>query len=327
MGKLPSSEDDQKVRENIMRHIMSEEEFRETPYLDPNGIQWDIGYARTFHYGKTLPEKYKNMRVSEPEERKLLWDNFKTQRRAAQSWLENNGVKPSGRLLDQLGMMFYGSKGDVFRRTKMAQDAVEQAKLGDEEPLSIAAARFGRTAEGRPLAVLAKRRDAERAFFKGEELPLRQIGRDAVIDGKTISSPDAPRREGRVTLKGLDLFRGKSRAMPSFTINAQEMDDSAYEAEKIMGAEGVKRANEVTWNLLHPDEPMPEGFSANDWARDVAINGVETDYVPLQYEDLMHTDQVAGEKQGSWFDKMAGGRISSDMLTDKDWQESPLPVD
>jgi GH24 family phage-related lysozyme (muramidase) len=296
-----NSTNDKKVAANILRHIAGEEGFQARPYIDPNGIQANIGYGHTIHFftqkelegsrGKTRQARDKYLLSILPKEKAgLVWDkekaqqeiwrNFQTHRAIAKEWLSDYGMENDERLADQLGMLFYGSKGDNFRKGVSARHALE-AK--DANALSRVASMFGRTNEGKPDPVLAKRRAAERAYYEGNPLPERASAKASIDPSLSPTAVTRGLARGNRAGKSAggtggggsvwDKFREEqssgwtndfAREIP------QSPEDWAATTEEIVGQEGKRRANEVVWKVLGKEGPMPEDFDASIWARTFA---------------------------------------------------------
>jgi GH24 family phage-related lysozyme (muramidase) len=289
MATFPSSETDANVRNNILRHIRKEEGMKLAPYADPNYQQANIGMGHTFYFFddadiaaarklprakkeayllSKLPEHLKKLRWTEEKAYEVLLNDYTVHRNRAKKWLNTHGMDDDGRLVDQLGMLFYGSKAQYFMDSRSAKKAIEDK---DYDALSQAASRFGRTADGVPLAALAARRNAERAFYLGNTLPEKK---DA-----PIKMPDRPYP---TETKPTDVW-GKIRAMEkkrterapgTLTLSDDEIDDDSAMLELMAGTRAKRRADQLVWDMmLHPGQetppPMPEDFDSTRWASEI----------------------------------------------------------
>lgn len=258
--------------ENILRHIMREEGYRERPYLDPGHGALNIGYAKSFKQLspsqiqqvlaqpkgqrnafalRFLTPEERAMRWDEPTARKQLWHDYGKAREGAQKWLMAEGFPVSNpRLLDQLGMLAYASKFNNFKKFASTRQALE-AK--DENQLSLLASRFGRTAVGADASVkrvLAARRNAERAYFLGERLPEAK-GVKATGQDLTVPSPE---------VTGLERFKVASDVVP------ESVEDISASNAAILGERGTRQANELVWKMVGNKGDMPNDFDAVEWA-------------------------------------------------------------
>lgn len=279
---------------------MREEGYRERPYVDPNWQQVNIGYAKSFRFltpaekkaafaipnaaartkyimGLLTPAE-RNMRISEPAARTELWKNYLDQRKRVTAWLQQEGFRVKNpRLLDQLAMLAYASKFDNFQKFASTRQALDSK---DENKLSYLASRFGRTATGATPAVrrvLAARRDAERNYFLGNDLPAKK---DVVIKPTDVAIPAVE----DPNVSGLARFKIASAQFP------QDPEDVKMSNELVLGEEGRRKANELVWQMMlgHEGEP-PENFDAREWAEGVMRGEDDQAPKPVDWSGIIPT--------------------------------------
>ena len=283
---MQSSQEDENVKMNIANHIAMNEGYEPTPYIDPNFQQANIGYGHTFYFFpqsviaasrkysnddqrkaylmSQIPAEYKKWRWDKPKALGVLWGDFSTHRNIADKWLKDNGISNApGRLVDQLGMMFYGSTGGNFRKSSGAKIGLQEAKAGNFDTLSAVASRWGRTADGRPLKALAQRRDAERRFFHGETLPEERKGYKPVTTGQVSFNS----RQEPLPLKPLS---SSTQGVPDDP--NEYLEDLGGFREAVLGERGRRKADELTWQIFGGGGPMPDNFDSLSWAQDFVGN-------------------------------------------------------
>ena len=281
---MADSTTDTKTAVNIIRHLMSEEDYRANPYLDPNMTQANIGYGHTFYYFK--PEEIAASRKAKNRGAYLLsvipkseykdWDKKKAEtvliadythhRNIAQSWLDKNGMGDNGRLVDQVGLLFFGATGGKFIKSYGAQKALRDK---DADALSLAASHWGRMADGRVMPALVARRNSERNYYLGNDLPIRKDAAKTPVSDQTIAS----RSENITTPSTRYKTPEDARTLETsgdlsldFDLFSDPESASAF-MEEHLGREGKNRANEAVWKALNGSlKPMPEGFDAVQWA-------------------------------------------------------------
>ena len=312
-----SSVDDDKVLLNILNHLASEEGYVATPYPDPNYRQANIGFGHSFHFftpaeiaaSRKYADKKKRweyLKSQIPKAKLAQWDLGKAKqelkndyikhRNRAQSWLDSHDMGEDGRLVDQLGMLFFGATGGDFMKSSSAQKAI---KNKDYDALSRAASMWGRHVNGKLENYAVKRRVAERNFYTGSELPVRKnattMGTESV--GRMPRPPKpAP---GQQKPNGLDLFRspsslgtegiedGEGEWLPGLDFDLFSSPDLTSDfTQDFLGEAGVKAANEAAWKILHGTQtPMEEGFDAVQWA--ASPDAVQ--YIPRNWRETMGT--------------------------------------
>jgi GH24 family phage-related lysozyme (muramidase) len=311
-----SSVDDDKVLLNILNHLASEEGYAATPYPDPNMRQANIGFGHSFHFFSPAEivasrkyadkkQRWAYLKSQIPKEKLMQWglkkakqelkNDYTTHRNRAQSWLDSHDMGEDGRLVDQLGMLFFGATGGDFMKSSSAQKAI---KNKDYDALSRAASMWGRYVNGKIENYAVKRRVAERNFYTGNELPIRKnattMGTESVgrMPRPPKPAPGAPR-------KGLDLFRSSSSLggaagdgegegwLPGLDFDLFSSPDLTSDfTQDFLGEAGVKAANEAAWKILHGTQtPMEEGFDAVQWAS--SPDAVQ--YVPRNWRETMDT--------------------------------------
>ena len=281
---MADSTSDTKTAVNIIRHLMSEEGYRANPYLDPNKTQANIGYGHTFYYFK--PHEIEASRKAKNRDAYLLsiipkseykdWDKKKAEtvliadythhRNLAQAWLDKNGMGDDARLVDQVGLLFFGATGGKFMKSYGAQKAL---KNKDADALSLAASHWGRSADGRVMPGLVARRNAERNYYMGNDLPVKKEAaktpvRDQTIAsrGETITTPSTRYK----TPDDAKTLESSGDLSLDFDLFSDPESASAF-MEDHLGKEGKNRANEAVWKALNGSiKPMPEGFDAVQWA-------------------------------------------------------------
>jgi GH24 family phage-related lysozyme (muramidase) len=272
--------------DNIIQHLMGEEGYRSQPYPDPNFRQANIGYGHSFYFFTPqqlqAASKYKDKTskwqflLSQIPKDKLQtnWDKKKAMqqlvgdytkhRNRAQAWLDSHDMGDDEKLVDQLGLLFFGATGGKFMESYGAKKAIKDK---DNDALSKAASLWGRHVNGKLESYAVKRRVAERNYYLGKELPVRDSVAKEPIRGTVIPRPD------KKSPDYLDMFRKPLGAVEwpedlSFDLFTNPEEVSQY-VNAEMGKEGTKRANEAAWKILHGDtKPMDEGFDAVQWAAD-----------------------------------------------------------
>jgi hypothetical protein len=200
-----------------------------------------------------------------------------------------------GRLVDQLGMLFFGATGGDFMKSSSAQKAI---KNKDYDALSRAASMWGRHVNGRLENYAVKRRVAERNFYTGNELPVRKNA-TTLGNASVGKMPRPPKPAPSAPRKGLDLFRSPSSLdgaesesedggwLPGLDFDLFSSPDLTSDfTQDFLGEAGVKAANEAAWKILHGTQtPMEEGFDAVQWA--ASPDAVQ--YVPRNWRETMRT--------------------------------------
>ena len=284
--RMTDSTKDPRIAGNIIRHLMSEEGYMPAPYLDPNMRQANIGYGHTFYY---FPQNVINESLKQKNRKQYLlsqipknlyenWDkekakqvliaDYEKHRGAAQSWLEKGGLGDNGRLVDQLGLLFFGATGGKFIKSYGATKAL---KTGDADALSRAASNWGRVADGAVRSYLVARRNAERNYYLGQELPVRKEAAkaplaDRVIAKKPVTKGPLARYRTDEDVEDLDTFSAEGFPSLDFDLFNDPSSASSFMQEHL-GKEGKKRADEAVWRALNGNiKPMPEDFDAVTWA-------------------------------------------------------------
>jgi GH24 family phage-related lysozyme (muramidase) len=267
------------IYENIIHHIMHEEGFRDRPYRDPNPHYVDIGYGHVIYRSdkpvkkdlSDVPVSVRNTRWNKTQAIHELANIYQTHRNTAVNWLADNGIE-DGRLADQLGMLFYGATGQSFRDSYAANEAIEK---GDTNALSLAASRWGRHADGQLLPVLVARRNAERMYYLGKELPVSK------------------EEEETGTLPPTSIKQQQRAAAPTGGApgDASQIYNKLASQSGLRGSSGY---NPMSWGS--PRDPMELYRQINDQAKSIgpALDLGPAPRIPMDPEDIAQASSMLG---------------------------------